>query len=349
MNLPHQRPLVRMIDVARRAKCSQAAVSHALSGTGVGQIRLRPERIEEIRRIAQEMGYQPNQAARQLTGKRSHVIGVLVETLLTATHTRIFAWLQHFASQHGLHVLVVQTNNDTQRVEQTLREFQGRGVEGLIYVAYLNDEYWPDAGEILASWPGVVSVLGRPQIENGYYIDVDVADGARQSVMHLAGRGRRRITLLLDDLQRCWNQHRRDGFVEAHRHLDRDVDASQIHVLSEQIDWGQSGADGRVDRLIGALLEQQTDAVITDDTTAGLLTHGFARRGLRVPEDMALVGHCNDVIVHYTTPRLTTVDIQIRQVMDRAVRMLAGTIEGPDAGHIGSEILEPELLVREST
>lgn len=351
---PEARKRVRMVDVAKRAKCSQAAVSHALSGTGIGQIRLSPERIVEIRRIAADMGYQPNHAARQLAGKRSRIIGVVIDILLTATHARILAWIQHLAHQLGLHVLVTQTDNDPSRVQQAIDEYTGRGLEGLIYVAYLNDAHWSDAADVLARCPNLVSVLGRPTIEGGRYIDVDVADGARQSVVHLVDRGRRNIVLLLDDLETSWNRSRRDGFLRAHRDLGRDVNEDYVCVVDDRIDWNEPDPDARVDRMIADLIAdlidgRGADAIITDDTMAGLLTQGLARRGIRVPQDVALVGHGNEVLVHFTYPRLTTIDIRIRQVMERAVNILGASVEESGQTQVSSEVIQPELLVREST
>ncbi len=341
---------VRMIDVAKRAQCSQAAVSHALSAAGIGQIRLNPERIAEIRRIAAEMGYRPDHAARQLAGKRSHIIGVIIDTLLTTTHARIFGWIQYFAHQLDLHVLVTQTDNDANRVQQAIDEYSSRGLEGSIYVAYLNDAHWSDAAGILATCRNVVSVLGRPAIEGGHYIDVDVADGARQSVMHLVDRGRKNIVLLLDDLETSWNRSRRDEFLRAHRDVGRDVNEAHVCVVDERLDWSESQPDARVDRTIANLIDGRgADAIITDDTMAGLLTQGLARRGIRVPQDVALVGHGNDVLVHFTYPRLTTIDIRVRQVMERAVNTLAASVEETGDAQVGSEVIPPELLVREST
>jgi len=347
---PSNNKRVRMVDVAARVRCSQAAVSHALSGTGVGQIRLSPERIAEIRRVAAEMGYQPNYAARQLTGKRSHVIGVVVDVLLTATHARILAWIQHLAYQLGLHVLVMQTANETSRVQQAVDQYTRRGLEGLIYVAYLNDAHWSAAAEVLAACPNLVSVLGRPTIEGSPYIDVDVADGAGQSVMHLVDSGRQNIVLLLDDLESSWNRSRRDGFLEAHRHLGRDVNEDHVCVADDRIDWSQPDPDARVDRMIATLIDGRgADAIVTDDTMAGLLSQGLARRGIRVPQDVALVGHGNEVLVHFTYPRLTTIDIRIHEVMERAVNTLAASIEDCPPPQVNSEVIQPKLLVREST
>lgn len=346
--------LVTMIDVAKRAKCSQPAVSHALTGSGAGRIRVRPEKIAEIRRIASEMGYKPNLTARQLAGKRSHMIGVVTDTLQTVPHARMFAWIQHFAYKFGLHIMVAQTDNQADRIQQAVDEFNGRGVEGVIYIAYLNDSHWSDASEHLAACHNLISVFGRPPIKSGYHIDIDVAEGARQSVLHLTERGRKNIVLLLDDLEASWSQRRREGFQEAHRQLGLDVKDNQVLVLPEPIDWPHEHVEARIDQLVQNLIDERcVDAIIADDGTAGLLTGAFANRGIRVPQDVALIGHGNEVMVHFTYPRLTTVDIRTRQVMEHTVRTLAALINDDDGddddSHVKSEIITPTLLIREST
>ncbi|MFP6899018.1 MAG: substrate-binding domain-containing protein, partial [Roseibacillus sp.] len=100
------------------------------------------------------------------------------------------------------------------------------------------------------------------------------------------------------------------------------------------------------DRWIHDLIDtHHADAVITDDKTAGLLASGLLRSGrFRVLEDLAIVGHRNDVTVHYTYPRLTTVDIMVSAVMERAVSLLANT-DSPAK----SQVIVPDLIVRDST
>ena len=168
---------VRLADIAKRAKCSVAAVSHALTGSGAGRIRVRPQRIKEIQKLADQMGYLPNHAARQLAGKGSGIIGVLTEQLLTTTHSRMLAWLQHHAFEHGLHVMLAQTNNEKGKLKRAVDEFTSRGIDGMIYNAYLSDAHWAEAGEILDPVSPLVSVFGRPPIKGGLFVDVDIAEG----------------------------------------------------------------------------------------------------------------------------------------------------------------------------
>lgn len=341
---------VTMIDVAKVAGCSQPAVSHALTGSGSGRIRIRPERVAEIRRIAAEMGYKPNLTARQLAGKRSHVIGVVTNALQTVPHGRMFAWVQHFAYEFGFHVMVAQTENKTDRLQQAVDDFNGRGVEGIIHIAYMNDAYWDQASELLEACSNVVSVFGNPPVKNGYQIDVDVAEGARMSVRHLAERGRKNAVLLLDDMESSWSRLRRQGFEEAHHELGLDFREEQIVVPDKPVDWPYDHTNDLLDQFITDHVgEHRGDAIIADDGTIGLLTGALAARGIRVPQDVALIGHGNEVMVHFTYPTITTIDIMTRQVMELAVRTLSSLISDEDKPQQRSTLLQPNLIVRKST
>lgn len=310
---------------------------------------MRAERIEEIRQIAREMSYQPNQMARQLAGMRSGVLGVITDQIQTSTHARIMGWLHYYAAERGFQLLATQTDNKASRIRKALGEFNSRGIEGIINVSYLNDAYWNEIGDLFRGCHNVISLFGRPPVENGCFIDVNVEDGARQAVMHLAGRGKNKIVLILDDLQLSWDRYRRDGFIAAHSNLGRDIDRDQIIVLPQAFDWNQPDVGKRTDRLIEQLVASHVDAIVTDDTMAGLLSHALLRAGIRVPDQIAVVGQCNDVIVHYMYPRLTTVEINVRLVTEQAIRMLADVLESPQDRPLESKVIEPELIIRDST
>ena len=346
-NLNHT---VTMNDIAKKAGCSQPAVSHALTGSGAGRIRMRPDRVAEIRRIAAEMGYKPNLTARQLAGKRSHMIGLVTNTLQTIPHGRMFAWIQHYAQEFGFHVMVAQTNDETDRIQQAVDEFNGRGVEGVIHIAYMNDTHWDKASDMLTACPNIVSVFGQPPVQGGYHIDVDVGEGAKLSLRHLVERDRRNSVLLLDDMEASWNRFRREGFEQAHRELGLDFRDEQVLILDTPLDWPTKDLDDHIDQLIADLLNnRQVDAILSDDGTIGILAAAFAARGIRVPHDVALLGHGNEVMVHFTYPRITTIDIMTRQVMEHAVRTLSSLISGEDGSQPQSVLLQPKLVVRDST
>lgn len=338
---------VRLSDIAKRAECSVAAVSHALTGSGGSSIRLSSARTDLIRRLAAEMGYRPNLAAQQLAGKKSGILGFVTDQLLTATHSRMSGWLQSHATEQGLHVLIVQTGNKIDKLREAVQEFSSRGIDGIIYNAYMNDPHWAEASEVLASCPHVVSVFGRPPIRHGQFVDVDVAEGMRRSVVYLAEQGRSKMVFIrASDHETCWSKERVRGFNEANRQLGRKAEDYCILQPPSILDWDIEGIDDKVSELIDELIStHKADAVITDDTVAGMLASGVLRDGrIRVPDDLAIVGHRNDVTVHFTYPRLTTVDIMVSDVMQCAVDLLV-----PNSGSAKSQIIVPDLIVRDST
>ncbi|NQT37845.1 MAG: LacI family DNA-binding transcriptional regulator [Planctomycetes bacterium] len=342
---------VTMLDVAKRAHCSRAAVSHVLMGTGQGVIKVGKETAAGIRRAAGELKFHPNHAARQLAGKRSRLLGVIADDWSSATGVRIFTWLEKNAAERDYQVLTSQTGNDPRRFERSVATCLSRGVEGVVCVGYRSEEQWAEVGPLLARFPHVVSVFARPNIPGVEYVDIDAAEATRQSVTHLLDRGRKRIGLLLEDLDLVPNRQRHEAFLQTHRELGLPVDEKRIYVGTK--DWYydrpefEQQIDGALDRLLG---EGRADALLADDDYgAAVLIRGLSRRGLRVPEDVAVVGYGNHLVSHFLNPELTTIDIRVQEVVYTAVAMLTEAIDGPESGSMQSVTLRPELLVRKSS
>src|SRR5262245_26385021 len=95
-----------MIDIAKRANVSRTAVTHVLTGAGAGHIGgVSAAKAQEIRRIAEELGYVPNFAAQQLAGKRSGILAALASRWNMATERRLLGWFEQVATAKGFDVL----------------------------------------------------------------------------------------------------------------------------------------------------------------------------------------------------------------------------------------------------
>ena len=342
---------ITMRNVAERAKCSRAAVSHVLMGTGKGVISVGKETATRIRRAAEELSFYPNHAARQLAGKPSELLGVIAADWASATGVRIFAWIENYATERGYQVLTAQTGNDLERFELAVGTCLSRGVEGILHVGDRGEAHWDDVGALLARVPHVISVLARPGVPGGCTIDVDMAEGTRLSVAHLFERGRRRIGLLLEDLENPRNRQRHEAFLAMHQELGLPVDDGQIYIGTKEWYYDSPQLDGQIDEALRQLIDgRQVDAMLADDDYgAAMLIRSLSRRGLRVPEDVAVVGYGNHLVSHFLNPELTTVDIRVREIIETAVATLADAIENPQTAKMRSVTLQPELLVRRST
>lgn len=342
---PHR---TRLIDIAQRVGCSHAAVSCVLTGAGEGRIRVGRQKALLIRQVAKELNFHPNHAARQLKGKRSMVLGILSRNWETSFHLRTFYWLQQVSASRGYQILAAQCKSAAE-VAATAEEFLSRGIDGALCFGQDTDAPDGESCEALARFPRLVSLFGRIAVPGSAFVGVCEATGIRQAVEHLHDRGRKKIAVLLTRDGREMQQ-RRKGFLAAHRGLGRSVGSEQIQCGTSEWTWHQPDVHQRVDAWIErVVITAGVDAIIAqDDFRAAFLIQGLVRRGLRVPEDVAIVGFENDLISHHLTPPLTTVHVPVREVAEAAVAMLVEAAEDP-AVELKSKTLKPRLMVRGST
>jgi DNA-binding LacI/PurR family transcriptional regulator len=342
-----ERKRYRMIDIAERANVSRTAVTHVLTGAGAGRIGgVSAAKAAEIRQIAAELGYVPNQAAQQLAGKRSGIIGALARTWNMATERRLHGWLQQIANARGFDVLGAQSNDELKSVERFLDNCQSRGVDGLLVMAFASDDLWSQAAPLLSRFPRVIALVGNPQIEAIPCVASDVADGTFLGVRHLHEKGRLRIVQILENLNTAMNRCRQQAFFEAHRQLGRPVDADQICLATEG--WTENDF-AKMYPVCGDLLARGTDAILADtDFTASMLIRALHQHGRRVPDDVAVIGWGNEDMAPWCNPQITTTSYQFNEVATAAVDMLGEWIETPERAGIRSRTVPMRLIVRES-
>ncbi|ANH94405.1 LacI family transcriptional regulator [Streptomyces sp. SAT1] len=298
--------------VAARAGVSRATVSRVVNG-GDG---VREPLAARVRRAVDELGYVPNQAARSLVTKRHDAVAVVI----AEPETRVFAdpffarQLRGISKELTAHdiqlvLLLTEGREDHARVGRYLA---GGHVDGaLVFSLHLDDPL-----PALIQRAGVPTVFGgRPGWSDGMreaaYVDSDNRGGARTAVRHLAGLGRRRIAHICGPLDQTSAADRLEGY--------RDVmDGGDPRLIAES-DFTPAGGE----RALGELLDRvpDLDAVFAaNDLTASGALRVLRARGLRVPEDVAVVGFDDMLpLAEQTDPPLTTV----RQDIEGMGRLMA--------------------------
>jgi DNA-binding LacI/PurR family transcriptional regulator len=336
----------KMNDVAQRAKVSRMAVSHVLMGTGKGYIRVSEKTAERIRRVAQELGYTPNRAAQQLAGKRSGVLGILANDWMHPTELRILSWVQQLVDQRGLRVLASQANRSVERVKRYVADYVGRGIDSLIFVAFGNDALWPLLRGAFTAVPQVVSVLGRPDFDQCFYVDTDPAEGVRQAVTYLHQQGRRRIVQVLEDVESLMNRVRAEAFHKVCEELGCDDDPRQRCVILQDRKPNEFRIRAFAEELLAS---RKADAIIAPSDGGALeVIHTLFLKGRRIPDDVAVVGWGNDVVMPFSAPGLTTVDFRFEAIIGKALDMLAELAENSGQENVASTVIPPQLLIRQT-
>lgn len=325
---------VTIKDVARRAGVSVASVSRALNGHD----SVTPETRARIVDIARELRYMPHGAARSLITRRTQTVGALLPDLYGEFFSELIRGMDLAARRSGLHLLVSSSHGSADEAAGALRALQGR-VDGLLVMSP-----HADARLLADNLPSAVpTVLVNTHIDGEYdALSVDNFAGAYAMVGHLVARGFRRIALVAGPEQNFDAIERRRGYEQALADLLPGVDPFVVDG-----DFTEAAGD-RAARAITAS-GRRIDAIFAaNDAMAVGCLFALNALGVRVPQDVALVGFDDIPMARYTTPPLTTVRVRIADLGERAMARLIARIEQPDHADTQAEVLACELVVRQS-
>jgi DNA-binding LacI/PurR family transcriptional regulator len=352
---------VRLVDLAKRLGVSRSAVGHVLNG-GKGNCRVSPETANRIREMAKQLNYHPNHAAQLLLGKRSYTYGLLVASAGDPLRSFLVQYLDAEAVKIGCHTFITNTIGNPSvgpdQFEVCVQEFSRRRVDGVFCAVH---HWWPgNRNYLLAKHPHTV-FYEDPGILGATYVTIDREAAVRLAVRHLAKRGRKRIALAVMTLSRPTHQARRRGYEAELRAHGLPVEEALIfnsepygaafaRCVEAQCTWEfpREVIDHSIEQLID---RGQADAIVAhDDYWAAELIRWLTHRGIRIPQDVAIVGYLNHYLADWTNPRLTTIDLQHRQAARQMVCLLEQMItEGPPPEPQRIVKITPKLIIREST
>jgi len=314
------------IDVAQLAGISRTTVSFVLND--VPGMRISPETRQRVLDAARELNYQPNISARRLVTGQTRILGYVERQAAEPAFSDAFLPLalrgvHDAASKHGYEVLFapIPLSDGKERCTGLLR---GRHVDGLILSGPRYDD--EELRRLLEEMAPIV-VQGQLPGSQASWVDVDNVEAARLAVSHLLDLGHTQVAAIIHaPLAYTAAAARLDGFRKA-------VEAHGLTVSPEHIAFAEFTAQsgkGAMESLL--ILDPVPTAVfISSDTVAIGAVHEAQCRGLRIPDDLAIVGFDDIPMAAYTRPSLTTVhlpayglgwgaaDLLIRQITEEEV------------------------------
>jgi LacI family transcriptional regulator len=325
---------VSIKDVAALAGVSIATVSHVLNGTR----GTRPDTRARVLAAIDELGYSQNQAARNLARGRSSLLGLIISDIRNPFFPEVTSKFQDQAIAHAMDALVLNTNYDPQRTLNAVRRLVGLQVPG---VAVLTSQIDPAAADLLPQ-AGIASVyldLGRVA-RNLSNIVVDYEHGISQALEHLVGLGHRRIGYIGGPLQLPSAQVRRKAFMESA--VQRAIEPAQAIDSDFSVRGGYLACEEM-------LRDSPPTAIVTgNDLMAIGVLHRAYDAGLKVPQDLSVVGFDDIVFSEYTQPALTTVAVPRSEIGAVAFQALWEMIHDPE--HAGREFrVDTKLVTRQTT
>lgn len=329
-------------DVAKEAGVSHSTVSRALHGSPL----ISDETIERIRRIAVEMGYFPSAAARSLKTNRSHALGVIVSTIDDPFFSELLQGIEEIAQWHGYSMLMAASQRDPKREQAIVQDMRERHVDGLIICsASFSIE---QRRKLLEYGIPIVMVNNQAAEEYRYSIYHDDVDGSRQVTRHLIGLGHQRIAYLGNSLSGRTTLDRMTGFRQEMEAAGLAIPAEYIHEVPGGHPQDSLAA---LDHFLN-LPQHPTALFCFNDMLAIGVLNGLHKAGIRVPEEISVVGFDNIVFSAYTNPPLTTLDQPKYYIGAEAARLILGLLDpstDDQAPKQQIQKLKGKLLVRQST
>lgn len=307
---------VSIKDVARRAAVSTATVSHVLNGTR----STRPLTRERVLAAIRDLGYSQNQSARNLARGTSSLLGLIISDIRNPFFPEVTAAFQDEALAHDMDALVLDTNYDPQRTLNSVQRLVSLQVPG---VALLTSQIEPSIVSLLAE-RGVVAVyldLGKVDraVSN---IVIDYENGIGQALDHLTALGHQRIAYIGGPVTLPSAARRKQAFIDTAQRLG--LDPSRLI----DADFTVKGGYAACGELLGA--DAPSAIIGGNDLTAIGVLHRAYDSGLRVPEDLSVVGFDDILFAEYTQPALTTVAVPRSEIGRIGFQALWSMLSDPE-------------------
>lgn len=319
-------------DIAKKANVSPSTVSRTLNN----HPRISTETKQQIRELIKSMGYVPSQVARNLVTQQSATIGLAVADYLDPFYMSLLASIEDIALANNYDLFVSSFYQDRQREEKLFDSFYEKRLAGIIVAGSLMDE------EYLSQENRAIPVVLVNCLTYPFSVSTDKLLGAKMALEHLVGLGHRRIAYVSQGKPRNTELLRLQGYRSVLSKHNIPVDDSLII----PVDGSVIGGIQAVSRLMG-LAEKPSAIFCFNDMTAIGVMNALQKLGCQVPLDCSVVGFDDLDIAAYYHPSLTTVRQPIYQLGYGATEMLLNLIQGDS--EVDTKILEPELIVRDST
>ncbi|MGI4788185.1 MAG: LacI family DNA-binding transcriptional regulator [Janthinobacterium lividum] len=309
-------------DIASQAGVSTSTVSKVLNGS---RETIRPQTQERVRRIASEMGYHPNRLAQSIARRRTGTIGLMISGLQNPFFVSLLETAEALLLDSGNQILLDAAPSIAGSYAQHSR-LNGWPVDGVLM--------WAFAEQSLEMYLGVqareipVVYLGSPRDDGSDWVAFDHYGGGRLAAEYLVRRGYRRIAYLGAFGSGSFQGPRYQAYADVCQEKDLGVETFELEDQAETCEAGLAGGL----RLAALPAARRPEAVIcVNDVLALGVSHGLRRAGLRVPDDVAVIGfdgimegQCEDI-------PLTTVLTSPKALCQEALGILTQRI----AGHRG--------------
>ncbi len=325
--------------VARKARVSTATVSRTINGSP----NVSPKTAERVRKAIVALGFYPDINARALGSGRSSLYGLIISDITNPFFPELVKAFEDVAVKHGKEILIANTNYDPARMEVCVTRMMQRKVDAVAIMTSEMDD-------------GLLEVFTRRKIPLVFLdtessalrvasVRVDYKAGILLALEHLAELGHRDPVYISGPLGLASARLRHDTFLQAQQQAGHVMDPHRIAQGDHRVEGGYCAMEQIFTSGITF-----TAVLCSNDLTAIGAMESIYERGLRIPEDISIVGYDDIQLSGYTHPGLTTVAVPREQVASAAFMSLLHLDEAAGLDSFGeAHVFVPTLVRRRST
>ncbi len=335
--------MITIKDIARKLGISPSTVSRALKDNP----EINIETKKKVWKVAKELDYEPNTIALSLRQNKTNTIGIILPEIVHFFFSTVISGIEEVAYSQGYNVIISQSNENYEREVSDTRAIYNHRVDGILACVSKNSASLDHFIAIQDKGiPIVFFDREVPEIDASKVV-VDDFDGGYQATMHLLERGKRNLIHLSGPENLSITTGRIQGFLKAHEEAGIKIDPGQIITCA-------SGAQEEAQLIINDLVSRKVKFdglfAVNDLAAFGALM-ALKNHGIRVPEDVSVVGFSNWQFSQFVAPSLTTIDQPGYLMGQKAAELLLKEITMKE-----NEFIEPThirlpvtLIVRDSS
>ena len=342
--------MATITDVAHLAGVSIKTVSRVING----EEPIRPETKAKVAKAVEMLGYEPHRGARMMRSSKSGLIGIITGLFSSPDHGKISAGLSDLHILRGAYkacreagktLLMSDMAGDPGTVGELLSTFTSHRVEGIIYVASFHQQ-------VLLPTP-----KDTPLVLVNCFSHADIAAvvpddtwGQTTAVEHLVQQGHRRIGYIGLTEEIVAGRLRKAAFIETCLHLGLNLQDCPVAIGSN---LHSQDMFEPVPAALQAMLghpNPPTALCVGNDAMAMHVYRSLEQLGVRIPEDMAIMGFDNDIVIcNAVRPQLSTVTLPYFEMGYAGIRRLLNRISAPKNADVSAQLIRGEVVARDST
>jgi LacI family transcriptional regulator len=331
---------VTINEVAKEAGVSITTVSRVVNNN----YPVKKETREKIEKAIEKLNYKPNAMARSLITKKTSMIGIIVPGITNLFFPTIVEAIEEQIKQRGYSIALSNTEGDAAQEREVADRIVARQVDGIIVIDPRQENLKSGFYDNISKSVPLIIINGAPSGSKCSFVSYDEEVGTREAFDYLISLG-----------------HKKISFVRGHKSFSYDI-KEQIYgeTLEREgleyhkvINVGKGNSIEVVDsteKMIEEIFskeERPTAVFACNDLMAVGVLNASSKLGIKVPEELSVIGCDNTLIAHISSPKLTSVDLDMKEIGARAAEELMGIIENSERNR-SKVIMDTKLIIRDS-